>query len=194
MRLARTQASCRADRRGIRAWIQRDLTVEALATIAARGYALRWPVSPRPPFRIVPPPRDAAARKSVRVLIADDDRDNANMLAVVLRDEGHETVVALRGDEALEMSRLFRPDVVIADVNMPGVSGYALARELKERHGTLSPLLIAVSGVWTNTSDRLLGQTVGFDHYLVKPCDVTQVLGLIRGFQDASPGKFQEAP
>jgi DNA-binding response OmpR family regulator len=125
----------------------------------------------------------------VRVLIADDDRDNANMLAVVLRDEGYEVVVALRGDEALEMSRLFRPDVVIADVNMPGVSGYAIARELKDRHGTVSPLLIAVSGVWTNTSDRLLGQTVGFDHYLVKPCDLAQVLGLIRDSQDASSGK-----
>jgi two-component system OmpR family response regulator len=126
----------------------------------------------------------------VRILIADDDRDNANMLAVVLRDEGHEAVVALRGDEALEMCRLFRPDVVIADVNMPGVSGYAIARELKARHGTLAPLLIAISGVWTNASDRLLGQTVGFDHYLVKPCDLPQVLGLIRDSQDSASGKF----
>lgn len=127
----------------------------------------------------------------MRVLIADDDRDSANMLAVVLRDEGHEAVVvAQRGDEALEMSRLFRPDVVIADVNMPGVSGSAIARELKERHGTLSPLLIAISGAWTNTSDRRLGGTVGFDHYLVKPCDRTQVLGLIRDSQDASSGNF----
>jgi two-component system, OmpR family, response regulator len=126
----------------------------------------------------------------VRVLIADDDRDNANMLAVVLRDEGHEAVIALRGDEALEMSRLFRPDVVIADVNMPGMSGYAMARELRERHGTLCPLLIAISGVWTNTSDRLVGETVGFDHYLVKPCDLAQVLGLIRDAQDPSSGQF----
>jgi len=186
MRIA-AHASAVPDR-GIPAGINEGLAVEALATIAARGPTLGWTVSPKPPIRIVPPPGSAAARKSVRVLIADDDRDNANMLAVVLRDEGHEAVVALRGDEALEMSRLFRPDVVIADVNMPGVSGYALARELKERHGTLSPLLIAVSGVWTNTSDRLLGQKVGFDHYLVKPCDLTQVFGLIRDFQDAASG------
>jgi len=149
-------------------------------------------VSPRPPLHVVPPPASAAARKSVRVLIADDDRDNPNMLAVVLRDEGNEVVVALRGGEALEMSRLFRPDVVIADVNMPGVSGYAIAQELKERHGLVSPLLIAISGVRTNTNtgDRRLGRTVGFDHYLVKPCDLRQVLGLIRDSQDASSGNF----
>ena len=108
------------------------------------------------------------------------------MLAVVLADEGHQVVSALRGDEALELSRLFRPDVVIADVNMPGVSGYALAQELRKRHGNLCPLLIAMSGVWTQTSDRLLGEVAGFDHYLVKPYDLKQVLSLITGFQDQS--------
>ena len=87
--------------------------------------------------------------------------------------------VTLRGDEALEICRLFRPDVVIADVNMPGTSGYAIARELRQRHGNLAPLLIAISGVWTNTTDRLLGQAVGFDHYLLKPCDPKEVVRLI---------------
>ena len=152
-------------------------------------------MSPRPPFSVVPPSGSAPARKSVRVLVADDDRDNANMLAVVLGGEGHETVVALRGDEALDMCRLFRPDVLVADVNMPGVSGYALARELRQRHGSLCPLLIAMSGVWTHTSDRVLGEAAGFDHHLVKPCDLAQVLGLIRDSQDALPGEFtNEAP
>ena len=105
------------------------------------------------------------------------------MLGLVLREEGHQVASALRGDDALELARLFRPDVVIADVNMPGVSGYALARELRERHGNLCPLLIAMSGVWTHTSDRLLGEAAGFDHYLVKPYDVQQVLALIATYQ-----------
>jgi DNA-binding response OmpR family regulator len=90
-----------------------------------------------------------------------------HVLAVVLRDEGHEVVVALRGDETLEMCRLFRPDAVIADVN-------------------LSPLLIAMSGVWTNTTDRLLGETVGFDHYLVKPFDLKLVRTLLANSQGAA--------
>jgi len=124
----------------------------------------------------------ATVRKSARVLVADDDRDNATMLAAVLRDEGHEVVVALRGDDAVEMSRLFRPDVVIADINLPGTSGYAIARELRERHRNLAPLLIAMTGVWTKSSDRLVGEAVGFDHYLVKPYDLQELLGLIRNF------------
>ena len=133
-------------------------------------------VTKRTPLEVVP---KGPARKSLRVVIGDDDRDNANMLALVLRDEGHEAIVALRGDETLEVCRLFRPDVVIADVNMPGVSGYAIARELRERHGTLAPLLIAISGIWTTPSDRLLGQAAGFDHYLVKPVDLKELLRLM---------------
>ena len=115
----------------------------------------------------------------MRVVIADDVRDVATMLALVLREDGNEVHIALRGDEALEICRLFRPDVVIADVNMPGASGYALARELRQRHGNLAPLLIAISGIWTSTTDRSLGRAVGFDHYLVKPCDVNDIIRLI---------------
>jgi DNA-binding response OmpR family regulator len=136
-------------------------------------------VARKPPLRVVGSGDSTKAQKWLRVLVADDDRDTANMLALVLREEGHEVLVTLRGDEALEACRLFRPDVVIADVNMPGTSGYAIARELQERHGDLAPLMIAVSGVWTNTTDRLLGQVVGFDHYLLKPCDPKEVIRLI---------------
>ena len=113
------------------------------------------------------------------MLIADDDRDTTTTLAMVLRDEGHEVHTTLRGDEVLDACRLLRPDVVVVDINMPGMSGYAIARELRERHGTLAPLLIAVSGVWTRTSDRLVGTAVGFDHYLLKPCEPGEVLRLI---------------
>lgn len=127
----------------------------------------------------MPPGGGGHARKPLRILIADDDRDTATMLALVLRDEGNEVQVVLRGDEALEVGRLFRPDVLIADINMPGESGYAIARELRQRHGSLAPLMIAISGVWTKASDRSVGQAVGFDHYLVKPADPKEVIALI---------------
>jgi DNA-binding response OmpR family regulator len=115
----------------------------------------------------------------LRILVADDERDTATTLAIILRNEGHEVQTVLRGDEALEMCRLFRPDVVIADINLPGVSGYAIARELRERHHDLAPLMIAVSGKWTSTADRFLGQAVGFDHYLLRPCDPDALLPLL---------------
>ena len=143
----------------------------------------------KPALRVIDSGDGDAKRHLLRILVADDERDTAMTLAAILRDEGHEVQTVLRGDEALEMCRLFRPDAVIADVNMPGESGYAIARELHERHGRLAPLLIAISGKWTNTSDRLLGKSVGFDHYLLKPCDPNELLPLLeplRGSGSAS--------
>jgi DNA-binding response OmpR family regulator len=138
-------------------------------------------------LRIVPlGGQSHAKRLPLRVLIADDDRDTATTLAMVLRDEGDEVHTTLRGDEVLEASRLLRPDVLILDINMPGMSGYAVARELRERHGTLAPLLIAISGVWTRSSDRLVGTAVGFDHYLLKPCEPKDVLRLIEPLRSSS--------
>ena len=124
----------------------------------------------------------APARTKLRILIADDDRDTAQTLAAVLRDEGHEVNIVLRGDEVLELERLLRPQVLLVDISMPGMSGYAIARELRERRKTAAPLLIAVSGVWTRTSERLLGQAVGFDQYLVKPCDPRELIALLADF------------
>lgn len=121
-------------------------------------------------------------RHSLRVLIADDDRDTASMLAAILRDEGHETHVVLRGDEVLEIDRLLRPDAVILDVNMPGMSGFALAREIRTRRGIAAPLLIAISGKWTRKEDQQLGEGVGFDHYLLKPCEPVEVVRLLSAF------------
>ena len=133
----------------------------------------------KPPFGVVSSGDGAAKRYPLRILVADDERDTATTLAVILRDEGHDVQTVLRGDDALDLCRLFRPDVVIADINLPGTSGYAIARELRERHRELAPLLIAISGKWTSATDRLLGQAVGFDHFLLKPCDPNALLPLI---------------
>ena len=127
-------------------------------------------------------------RRSLRILIADDDRDGATLLSVLLKDEGHEVNTVLRGDEVLELVRLMRPDVCILDVNMPGLSGYAVAREIRERSGVVGPLLIAISGVWTKTSERLLGMAVGFDHYLVKPYDPNQLMALLEPLRKSAAG------
>ena len=146
------------------------------AAVIAFGIAYSHPMRK---VQLVSPGGTVGKRFPLRIVVADDDRDTAITLAAILRDEGHEVQTILRGDEALEMCRLFRPDVVIADINLPGESGYAIARELRERHGELAPLLIAVSGQWTKASDRLLGKAVGFDHYLLKPCDMNELLPLM---------------
>jgi DNA-binding response OmpR family regulator len=139
------------------------------------------------PFRVVGP-GDGPSRRALRILIADDDRDAANMLAILLRQEGHEVTAVLRGDEVMDLVRLMRPDALILDINMPGMSGYAIARELKERYAVAAPYMIAVSGVWTKTSERLLGQAVGFDKYLVKPYDPDQLTALLEPLRE-TPGR-----
>ncbi|HYL87303.1 MAG TPA: response regulator [Burkholderiales bacterium] len=134
-------------------------------------------------------PGEKAKRHTLRVLIADDDRDTASMLSAILRDEGHETHAVLRGDEVLEIDRLVRPDVVILDVNMPGMSGFALAREIRQRRGVAAPLLIAISGKWTRKEDQQLGEGVGFDHYLLKPCEPAEVVRLLDAFHSGASNK-----
>jgi two-component system OmpR family response regulator len=147
----------------------------------------------KPPLRVVEAGGTAGKRHSLRILVADDDRDTAMTLAAILVDEGHQVHTSLRGDDALDVCRLFRPDVVIADINLPGESGYAMARELRQRHGTLAPLLIAISGKWTKASDRLLGQAVGFDHFLLKPCATRDLLPLLEPLRSADSSSAGEA-
>ena len=62
------------------------------------------------------------------------------------------------------------------------MSGYAIARELREQRSVATPLLIAISGVWTRTSERLLGHAVGFDHYLLKPCDPGEIIAITSAY------------
>jgi len=136
------------------------------------------------PLRLVDEKHGSRRGFKLRVVIIDDDRDTAITLAALLSDEGDEVHTVLKAEEALDTCRLVRPDVVISDVNMPAMSGYAIARELHERHGAFAPLLIAISGQWTKTSDRLLGQAIGFDHYLLKPCDPRELLAILRPLRE----------
>ena len=124
-------------------------------------------------------PTSTQATHRLRILIADDDRDTTASLAALLRDEGHDVHTAARGDELLALCSALRPDVVIADIELPGMSGYAVAQEVRQRDGPLAPLLIAISGKWTKTSDKLLGHSVGFDHYLLKPARFRELLALL---------------
>src|SRR5580765_2202043 len=113
----------------------------------------------------------APSRKStqaLRILVADDNRDAAVSLAVVLRDEGHQVLEVYRGDAVLEMTAQFKPDVLILDIGMPGLTGFEIAHRLRRELGKACPLMIAVTA-WTQPSARAMGKLSGFSHYLTKP-------------------------
>ena len=125
-----------------------------------------------------PAPGDAPAPRRLRVLVADDERDTVMTLAAILQDEGYEVREVYRGSEVLRMVRDFDPDVALIDIGMPGMTGYDVARELRQVFGAGRPLLIAVTG-WKMPSDRILAQLAGFDHHLAKPFDSSALLELI---------------
>jgi two-component system, cell cycle response regulator DivK len=75
--------------------------------------------------------------------------------------------------------RLNKPDAVILDIDMPGISGYAIAREIREIFGDSSPMLIAVSGKWVGQTDRMLAELAGFDFFMQKPCHPDALLALL---------------
>jgi DNA-binding response OmpR family regulator len=84
------------------------------------------------------------------------------------------------GADVLRTVHMVRPDAIVLDIQMPGKSGYALAEELKAMYyGTRTPMLVAMSGKWTQDSDRILAQRLGFDHYLAKPANPQALVDLL---------------
>jgi CheY-like chemotaxis protein len=116
----------------------------------------------------------------MRVLVADDDPDALLTLSVLLVDDGHQVEKVGRGPDVLQAVRAFRPEAVLLDIKMPGMSGYDLARAIRERYGQARPLMIAISGHYRQGIDKLLAKVVGFDHYFAKPYDPAALLWLLR--------------
>ena len=119
---------------------------------------------------------------SLRILVADDDRDAVSSLLVLLREEGHQVRGVYTGLDVLDSVRDFAPDAVLLDIGMPHVSGYEVARELRLRYASARPMLIAVTGR-NQPSDRNLAQLAGFDHHVAKPYDPNALMGLLTPLQ-----------
>jgi signal transduction histidine kinase len=112
----------------------------------------------------------AMAAHPRRVLIVEDNADAAEAMRMLLDQLGHEVASAASGDEALDVARRFRPEVVLLDIGLPGLDGYEVARQLRGFDETRASRLIAVTG-YGQPSDRERSSAAGFDHHLVKPVD-----------------------
>jgi CheY-like chemotaxis protein len=124
-----------------------------------------------------PAQRRAAARK-LRIIVADDDKDAVMTLSTVLQHEGHEILEVYRADAVLEMARRYRPNIALLDIGMPGMTGFEIARQLKEELRHDCPVLIAVTA-WSQSAAKELGKLVGFSHYLVKPYSTEDLLQVL---------------
>lgn len=114
-----------------------------------------------------------------RILVVDDNRDAAEMLAVALAPSGADLRLAASGLEALATLDAFAADVVFLDISMPGMDGHELARRIRAREGGARLRLIALSGLGDEAT-RLLSRAVGIDVHLVKPVDLEQIEALLR--------------
>jgi CheY-like chemotaxis protein len=146
-----------------------------------------------------PPAAGASATPGAarRVLVADDNRDAAESLRLLLGLAGHEVRVAHDGREALALARGWRPDVALLDIGMPLANGYEVAAALRAEPWGAAPVLVAVTG-WGQEHDRRRARDAGFDHHLTKPIDPAALEALVRaperGAGDGtSPGSARRA-
>jgi len=115
----------------------------------------------------------------LRILVADDERDTVYTLMQLLRHDGHDTRGVYKGGDVMPALESFDPDVVLLDIAMPDASGWDVAREIRGRYGERRPLLIAISGLYKQSADHILGTMAGFNHFVAKPYDPAALLRLI---------------
>lgn len=116
--------------------------------------------------------------RALRILVADDDPDTVFTLAMILRDEGHDVCRAYHGAGVLNQIRSYKPDAILLDIGMPGLSGFEIARRLRKEFGTGCPLLVAVTGLHENSA-KVIGKLAGFHHYVTKPYSSNALLDLL---------------
>ena len=106
------------------------------------------------------------------MLVVDDNADAARGLAYLLDELGHRTLIVHDGPAALKVFEDYRPDVVLLDIGLPGMTGYDVARQLRSRGSKAR--IVAVTG-WGQSEDRAQSREAGFDLHLVKPVDEVQL-------------------
>jgi two-component system response regulator MtrA len=122
-----------------------------------------------------------------KVLVVDDDAALAEMLSIVLRNEGFESMVCPTGDRALSDFRDYRPDVVLLDLMLPGKDGIDVCKEIRAESGVPIVMLTAKN----DTVDVVVGLESGADDYVVKPFKpkelVARIRARVRRFDEPGP-------
>jgi signal transduction histidine kinase/CheY-like chemotaxis protein len=135
-------------------------------------FTVRLPLAAQPESAIslTPPQHAVAPGRRLRILVADDNRDAAQTLAMLLRLDGHDVRAVHDGAEALTLGDAFHPQLLLLDIGMPVLDGYETARQVRERPWGRKAQLVALTG-WGQDSDRRKALNAGFDHHLVKPAE-----------------------
>jgi len=127
-----------------------------------------------------------------KILIVDDDSNIAELISLYLTKECFETEIAEDGERALELFKSFAPDLILLDLMLPGIDGYAVCREIRAKSQTPIIMLSAKGEVF----DKVLGLEMGADDYMEKPFDskelVARVKAVLRRYK-AAPTEKKES-
>ena len=145
-------------------------------------FTLRLPLADggRPEAAHVPEEERAPAAGGLRIVVADDNVDAANILSALLEAAGHTAEPVHDGLQALRLVEKLRPDLAILDIGMPSLNGFEVARAIRAMPGNEDIMLAALTG-WGGELDRERSKTSGFDAHLTKPAaagDLERILGL----------------
>jgi signal transduction histidine kinase/CheY-like chemotaxis protein len=153
-------------------------TIQAASAGAGRGteFTLRLPTAPELPAlsRELGPPVTAVRRRA-RLLVVEDNQDAAESLRMLMELCGYEVTLAHSGPEGVRVALETRPDIVLCDIGLPGMDGFAVAGTLRGHAETAHARLIAVTGYGEDT-DRRRALEAGFNAHLVKPVDPEKLL------------------
>lgn len=125
--------------------------------------------------------------RRLSILLADDDVDTVLTLAAILRDAGHLVHTCANPQTVIEAIQRYQPQVCILDIVMPGKTGFSIAREVHRMNLRNRPVLIALTGVFTRPSDDIVARGAGFDHFVRKGGEPSQLLGLITELAGGEP-------
>jgi two-component system CheB/CheR fusion protein len=145
-------------------------------------FTVRLPLIPAP-LAVGPRPTPGGGRHNsgpLRVLVIEDNVDAGDMLRDLLALDGHEVEVAYDGRSGLELSRDFRPDVVLCDLGLPGMDGFEVARAMRSDPQLRGVHLVALSG-YTRPEDRDRALAAGFDAHVPKPLNPEVLERVLRG-------------
>jgi CheY-like chemotaxis protein len=113
-----------------------------------------------------------------RIVVIDDNKNQAQSLKKLLEAIGHDVRVAYDGSAAMKLLANFVPDFALVDIGLPKISGYELAQWMREQSQFRNVILIAQTG-WGREQDRNHARDAGFDHHLVKPIDHQRLLQIL---------------
>jgi signal transduction histidine kinase/CheY-like chemotaxis protein len=151
-------------------------TIEAHSAGLGHGsqFVVRLPIVVDPELPAKPTPMSFISAETYRILLADDNVDFVNSIGALLTAMGHSVVITHNGADALAAAKRFCPDYAFLDIGLPQMSGYDLARHIRDLSCCSVTVMIAVTG-WGQEKDRQLAFEAGFDHHMVKPVRFEQI-------------------